>query len=434
MNKIYGLRFDPKEPTATARLCDAAGLKYAQETAGNIEYSDFDACYPYSEMKECNLLSDGSVIYRGDLGFSREKNTFIEVPAFYFKRIVTDGVEEWYISGKKHEGFFLEPWFIGENGEKISHRYIAKYEGCDFSEEIVSATGKLPKRGYTIDEFRAAVNARGFSLCSVYAYLAITHLFVIECGTVNSQSINSGVSYAPYSSVGYCLVRESSHSSVAAVSHTPRWDAVEVGTTLYVSEQRGGDLSVSRRLISKEVRGDLLYLTLDGEPLDFIAEITRVYPSAFATGACDGLKYVNGRPSDNEYISSFVYRGIENIYGNTWEFMDGASFSSESLKVSLFGVELSFLSPYNNSLGESGRGFIAELGCDAEKPYATFPSQIGAPAKTHYFSEWSTMVTEGNASIVFGGGWDHFFCNGIFCLRCLGKNAKNWLYGYRAMK
>ena len=28
MNKIYGLRFDPKEPSATARLCDAAGLKY----------------------------------------------------------------------------------------------------------------------------------------------------------------------------------------------------------------------------------------------------------------------------------------------------------------------------------------------------------------------------------------------------------------------
>ena len=26
MNKIYGLRFDPKEPTATARLCDAAGI------------------------------------------------------------------------------------------------------------------------------------------------------------------------------------------------------------------------------------------------------------------------------------------------------------------------------------------------------------------------------------------------------------------------
>ena len=109
MNKIYGLRFDPKDHSATVRICDAVGLKYAQQTARTVRYSDFDACYPYSEMKECNILSDGSVIYCTEPDFSRSNNTFIEIPAFYFKRVVADGVEEWYISGYEHEGFVLEP-------------------------------------------------------------------------------------------------------------------------------------------------------------------------------------------------------------------------------------------------------------------------------------------------------------------------------------
>ena len=434
MKKIYGLRFDPEDASLTVRLFDAEGLNYAQQTADEIKYSDFDSCYPYSDMKECNLLSDGSVVYRTDAGFSRNNNTFIEVPAFYFKRTVNDGVEEWCVSGYKHEGFVLEPWFVGENGEKLSHRYIAKYEGCDWSCGIVSATGREPQRCRTINECASAAEACGFSICSVYAYLAIQHLFVIECATIDSQAINSGVSYVPYSSSGCCVVRRSGLSSVATVNYNRRWDSVDVGAVIYISEGKSGDLSVSRRLLSKDVEDGLLKLTLDGKPYDFIADTTRVYASAYNTGACDGMEYVNGRPVENKYTSSFVYRGIENIYGNTWEFMSGVSFSKESSKVSLGGVELSFASPYNNTLGESGLGFIAELGYDSAHPYATFPSKIGAAANTHYSSEWSTLINSGESCMVFGGGWDHFFCNGMFCYRNLGENTKFWLYGYRAMK
>ena len=142
MKKIYGIRFDPAQNRSPERTGDAKGLCYRQQTADDCQRSDFDDCYPWSQMKECNLSPDGNVVFVDEEGFSRAKNTFIRVPAFYFKRTVQDGVEEWLISGYPHEGFLPEPWFVNADGTVSPYRYIAKYEGCAFENGEVSVSGK----------------------------------------------------------------------------------------------------------------------------------------------------------------------------------------------------------------------------------------------------------------------------------------------------
>lgn len=433
MNRIFGVRFDPSDHASITRIADAAGLSYGQQTGSQRAASDFDRCYPWSQMKECNLLPDGSVVYRHEAGFSRSQNTFIEVPRFYFKRTVTGNTEEWLISGRPHEGFTVEPWFIGEDGSLLEKRYIAKYEGCDWADGLVSVTGQTPQRYHALDELRAGCKSAGFALCSVYAYLAIQHLFVIECGTLDSQSVNSGVSWIPYSSSPNCIVRESGLSNVAVLPYHWRWETVEPGSLLYVSQEIQGDLSDPHELISMQRDGDFLRLTLGGNPISFVADLTRVFGSAQPTGLCDHLESVSGRPTANLHTAPFLYRGIENLYGNAWERMDCVLYDSPSGELTLSGERLSYSLPYNHSYGETGKGFVARLGFDPDRPWATFACALGAEKDSHYCGEWSTFSEETGA-LVFGGGWDHFHCNGIFTMRSIGWNRGNWLYGYRAMK
>ena len=433
-DKVYGIKFNPtKENGGVVRTFDAKGLSYRQQTGEDVGLSDFDKCYPWSEIKECMICSDGAVIYAASKDFSRNGNVFMEIPCFYFKRTVIGDEEEWLICGEPKDGFEIEPWFVNEDGSIAKCRYIAKYEGCDWKNGQVSVSGQTPCRQHTIDEFRDGCEQAGFQLCSVYAYLAIQHLFVVECGTLKSQALNSGGSYFPYSSHNYCLAAETSFSNTATVPYNPRWEMVDIGATVYFSEQISGDITNARILTAIEREGDFLHLTLDGAPIHFLAEQTRVFPSAQPTGLCDGMQYVNGRPSANEYTSSFLYRGIENIYGNMWECMDGTGYANSNPYISIFGNPLSYETPVNHTYGQSGKGFIAKLGYDPTKPWATFPCLLGGTKDSHYHDEWSTFGNE-DSIVVFGGGWDHFYCNGIFCMRTVGKESTNWLYGYRAMK
>lgn len=433
MKKIYGLRFDPTHGDAPERVADAKGLCYRQQTAALCQKSDFDNCFPWSEMQECNLMPDGRVIFAGEAGFSRTQNTFIRVPVFYFKRTLQGDTEEWLISGHPHEGFAPEPWFLNADGTLSPYRYIAKYEGCAFENGEVSVTGRTPQRYFSTEKFKQGCADAGFSLCSIYAYLAMQHLFVIECGTLDAQAVNSGVSFVPYSSLPLCLVENGGRSNTAILPYHWRWETVEPGTPLYVSTEVAGDLSNRHELLSMRREGELLYLELDGEPIDFEKGVTRVFASAYPTGGCDGMQYVNGRPSNNRHTSPFLYRGIENLYGNTWEMMDGIGYAAEEQRVLLDDRMLSFVSPFNQALGEEGTGFIARLGFDPERPFATFPCELGATECSHYHAEWSTFGKDRRA-VAFGGGWDHFFCNSIFCMRTVSHHAGNWLYGYRAMK
>lgn len=435
MKKIYGVLFDPcAESAKLIRTYDAEGKEYGQQTGEEIKHSDFDLCYPWCDIRECNILANGTIVYAGGKDFSRCNNTFIEIPAFYFKRTVTENQEEWMISGYPHDGFEIEPWFLDENGRILEHRYIAKYECCSFENGFVSVTGRIPLRYLTIDEFRHGCHLAGFELCSIYAYLAIQHLFVVECATLDSQSVNSGISYVPYASNPACVCQNSGVTNTAVVPYLWRWDTVVPGDVVYLSTAGGvWDISDPREIVSMERRDEQIYITFSGAPIKIQQGVTRIYSSAHASGECDTMKYHNGRPSPSVHTSAFIYRGIENIFGNVWEMADGLTFSEDDSRFAIYDTSLSFTTPANHTYGQSGEGHIKKLGYDPQMQWATLPCELGAKYDSHYCAEWSSFG-EGKSIIVFGGGWDHFYCNGIFCMRSIGKADTNWLYGCRAMK
>lgn len=433
---IFGISFDREDSSGSCtRLFDAAGMNYNQQISDVIKKSDFDNVFPWNSMRECNVeFVDGKkvITYSGEDGFSRQKNTFIEIPCFYFKREVVNNIETWAISGTPFSGAEIEPWFKNADGSIAKYRYFGKYEGCDWSDGLVSVTGMTPVRGFATEDIISAYESLGFSLANIYAYLAIQHLFVIETGTLNSQSINEGVSWYTYPTNSSTIVTNSGSSNTAVIPYNTRNAYINVGDTIYIGTGES-DLSTARIVTSVDITDESISITFSGDPVEFVAGTTKCYASAQPSGRTDEMIYCNGRPIENSYTSSFLYRGIENLYGNIWERVELIGYSNDTMLIQINGEDLSFTTPYNKNLAESGLGYIKKLGYDRDKTWATLATELGATESTYVCDEWSSLSTGTNKVIVFGGGWDHFSANGIFTMRTVSRTNTGWLYGSRAI-
>lgn len=450
---VFGVRFQRGAANpAMMRTYDAEGLIYRQQTGNTIERSDFDNVFPWCDMRECNVTvdSDGkkTIVYKGETGFSRNNNTYIEVPAFYFKRTVVNGIEEWAVSGRPFSGADIEPWFVNSDGTIAKYRYIAKYEGHDLSGGQMSVTGAIPKTNVTPSACRAYCEANRAKLMSIEAWLAIGHLMVIENCTFNLQGVNIGVSYLAYSmdTSGWNKAVNTSTGNTVVLQHNAsdlRLSYMNIGDTIYLSETGGQDLSDPRTITAFSIDSDTqVTIQFDGAAYAVTAGMTYCFPAVQRTGRTDGMTYVNGRPINNAMNSPFVYRGIENIYGNAWTYADGITWQRSDGKYALGDLIPAFTAPYQYESGNDNttQGWITTLGYDRAMPWATLAETVlgttSATGKNTYITdEWNTRPSgTGPAQASVGGGWDHQGENGMFCMRIVNYDLyPNWLYGYRAM-
>lgn len=176
LSKIYGVdKVGQENPTLT-RTNDATGLTYAIGTSEIT--SDFDNCYPWSNMQE---VTDSS------------GNVFIKIPKFYSKVTKnTDGTYKHQISGTQHEGFTT--LFVDGKGNELDYILVGKYEGSGSATRVYSKSNATVLVNITRGNFRTACRANGAGY-QQYDFLIdaiIKELFMIEFATTNSQSIMQG--------------------------------------------------------------------------------------------------------------------------------------------------------------------------------------------------------------------------------------------------
>lgn len=174
--KIYGVDgVGGSSPTLT-RTDSAVGLTYERGTA-EIK-SDFDRCFPWSDMTE--VVDDAG-------------NVFIRVPKFYSKITKnSNGTYKYQISGMRHSGF--STLFIDGKGNEIDYVDIGKYEGSGSSSRVYSKSGQTVLVNITIDNFRTGckANGSGYQQYDFLIDLIIKQLFLIEFATTNCQGIMTG--------------------------------------------------------------------------------------------------------------------------------------------------------------------------------------------------------------------------------------------------
>lgn len=175
-SKIYGVdNVGQSAPTLTRT--DSAIGRTVTVGASEIK-SDFDRCYPWSDMHE--VVDDSG-------------NVFIRIPKFY-SRITknANGTYKHQLSGYRYEGFTT--LFVDGKGNEIDYVLVGKYEASGTSAKAESKSGKTCLVNVTLPQMRTAckANGEGYQQYDFLIDAIIKELFLIEMATTNSQSIMYG--------------------------------------------------------------------------------------------------------------------------------------------------------------------------------------------------------------------------------------------------
>lgn len=175
-SKIYGVDNVGQSTPTLARTDSAIGLTV---TVGTSEIkSDFDRCYPWSDMHEV---------------VDEYGNVFIKIPKFY-SRITknSNGTYKHQLSGYRYEGFTT--LFVDGQGNEIDYVLVGKYEASGTKSKAESKSGKTCLVNITLPEMRTAckANGEGYQQYDFLIDAIIKELWLIEMATTNSQAIMYG--------------------------------------------------------------------------------------------------------------------------------------------------------------------------------------------------------------------------------------------------
>ncbi|MEG2379586.1 MAG: hypothetical protein RSB77_05130, partial [Bacilli bacterium] len=135
--------------------------------------------------------------------------------------------------------------------------------------------------------------------------------------------------------------------------------------------------------------------------------------------------------------NAMKYRGIENIYGNIWQFIDGVNIDNVDATNAYFYVNrdaTTYASDIvNGKYTKVGynklntEGWVTKMGYDPANPFLQMPQELNGNASTKYgdFS-WTDAVT-GKKIVIIGGNWNSNSSDGIsnFALAANSSRSSN---------
>lgn len=145
--------------------------------------------------------------------------------------------------------------------------------------------------------------------------------------------------------------------------------------------------------------------------------------SALSSGSCDSVPNLTGRPSGTDGEVDVVYRGIEGIQGNIWEWMDGLNYNGDTDNYYVCTdptkyaddtatgyTKVSFTSPTSNA-------YITKEGMDTALPWAMLPSEATNGSETTHYPDYFYQ-NSGWRVAKRSGYWSYGSACGVWCLSC----------------
>jgi hypothetical protein len=142
--------------------------------------------------------------------------------------------------------------------------------------------------------------------------------------------------------------------------------------------------------------------------------------SSLASGGCDSLGMKSGCISNDNY-HSMSYRGIEDIYGNVFEFIDGINIRNyrayicynpaNYIENTFDGINYLPLGYLNYS---NVNGYPSTLGYDANNPAIALPTAVGGSSNTYMCDNLASAT--GDRVLRVGGASLYGSNSGLFCL------------------
>ena len=402
---IFGAQWNKTSSPTLTRTDEAVGMVANAGVGFATVVNDFDYAPIFGEFEEV----------MDTLG-----NVFVRIPKFYIRKLNGATFLSWQVSKHRHPGFYL-PWCFWDftNNRELPFIDVGKYKGTS---EVIAATTRLrslpnvfPLINTTIVNMRTfATNNNvaplaGYQQLDIHVIDLLQTLFYIEFATLNSQAIMSGFSTGQYNATHTATVAETAvNRIIVANAHA---DLFRVGQTISIGTSLGGNQIFYGRTITGIATFDASNraISFDGAPVS-IAVGNIVYNTGWRNGfSLGGIAATSGsQVSNTDGRWAMTYRGIESLYGDMWQFVDGVNIDSNQAWVCRNAAQYAsnvFAHPYErlgyvNSVAD---GLVTAMGFDAFNPFVQLPVAAGGSATTFYSdSYWQGA---GQRIALFGGDW-----------------------------
>ncbi|MCF8009524.1 MAG: hypothetical protein K9K32_07130, partial [Halanaerobiales bacterium] len=257
------------------------------EGASGLSQSDFDNIYPWAGMRRVNLADDGTVnAYYGDPTYAEDGSNgqvMVEIPKFYYRveklSVSGEEVTRWYVSNQQKTGFDVHPAFV-RDGEEKDFIYIGAYEATIFDNSASAYAGDGITYDYSNDIMASVADLQPISGNNDHLDILEARQLATNRGTGWTQQ-----DYLTRSAIQLLYYIEYANMNIQST--------ISEGITNLDSGSGNHSQNTGHTSSLGNDSGEVVISSLENG----------------ATGATE------------TYACS--YRGIENPFGNIWEFMDG---------------------------------------------------------------------------------------------------------------
>lgn len=436
---LYGIKRKVNDNTSSAweRIEDSVVLVAKATKNGEEVQNDFDNRYPWSEIISYNYNVEEKKInaYYGDPTFKFDGSNgevLTRIPEFYWKREIIDGYEYIYISDYAIAGF--------NKSEEFS---VGRYDACiDEDGKLHSYSGYSPSTNKNITQHRDAAKLLSDEFCMIdYRYFMLQLLYLVEYANYNSQSqLGNGIVSMRYTASDKAIIAGETTNTIVIATN----DYFKVGQQIAIGTTVDGVSICKDRTITEiaEYSKDTTEgtaITFDGEPVN-IAIGNIIHACAQKEGGCDSLGMKSGcLVNDSQH--AVIYRGIENIFGNVFNWIDGLNIQEYQAYICRNPEEYisdKFEAPYNK-LGYVNCNerdmYIKKLGFDEKNPDIALPIEIGGGAGSSSGMCDFYTSSEGNRVARVGGYFSYGAYAGLWYWSCYHSSAASTLgCGARLLK
>ena len=436
---LYGIKRKVNDNTSSAweRIEDSVGLVAKATKNGEEVQNDFDNRYPWSEIISYNYNVEEKKInaYYGDPTFKFDGSNgevLTRIPEFYWKREIIDGYEYIYISDYAIAGF--------NKSEEFS---VGRYDACiDEDGKLHSYSGYSPSTNKNITQHRDAAKLLSDEFCMIdYRYFMLQLLYLVEYANYNSQSqLGNGIVSMRYTASDKAIIAGETTNTIVIATN----DYFKVGQQIAIGTTVDGVSICKDRTITEiaEYSKDTTEgtaITFDGEPVN-IAIGNIIHACAQKEGGCDSLGMKSGCLA-NDSQHAVIYRGIENIFGNVFNWIDGLNiqeyqayicrnpeeYTSDKFDGSY--IKLGYMNCQERDM------YIKKLGFDEKNPDIALPIEIGGGAGSSSGMCDFYYSSEGNRVALVGGYFINGANAGLWYWNCVNSSTNSSLRcGARLLK
>ena len=436
---LYGIKRKVNDNTSPAweRIGDSIGLVAKATKNGETVQNDFDSRYPWSEIISYNydVIKKKINAYYGDPTFKFDGTNgevLTRIPEFYWKREIINGYEYIYIADYAIAGF--------NKSEEFS---VGRYDACiDEDGKLHSYSGYSPSTNKNITQHRDAAKLLSDEFCMIdYRYFMLQMLYLVEYANYNSQSqLGNGIIGIRYNANDKAIIAQERTNTIVIATN----DYFKVGQQIAIGTTVDGVSICKDRTITKitEYSKDTTEgtaITFDGDPVN-IAIGNIIHACAQKEGGCDSLGMKSGCLA-NDSQHAVIYRGIENIFGNVFNWIDGLNIQNYQAYICRNPKEYisdKFEVPYIKlgyvNCNEKDM-YIKKLGFDEKNPDIALPIEIGGGAGSSSGMCDFYYSSEGNRVARVGGVFNSGSSAGLWYWYCVSSSVTSYLScGARLLK